>query len=549
MSGFEIVGVVLGVFPLLIEGVKFCTDETGFLNDIFHYEHVLRRIGRSVSREQALFRTSCERFMEDIASQCGAGEDEVAEMMKNASDPRWRYGKLCTEDIFSQKSVQEYLETVEDMSYELDKVKDVFAKYGDGDQSGHSYRKVRRRQWKKIILAIKKDDINRSLDEAARLNRFLVQLTQQNQPALPSRRRFPSQCSTRHYSLIRAHAIDLYEILQERFPSSPSCNCLLRHDVNMKLEFRSAKTLKEGLFFRTIFTSDMALSSPRNWRELELEPWENIETSLCREPPHNTRVKFTIVPSSSSASKISYQNISDLCATVMMPRSSQDWLGLIANRKGIQHRIRAIDYRMRSPSFQCIEIVTLAEVLQDPSFGQEHRYRVGLKLASTVMQLHATAWLTDYWSKHDIAFFRSQDGKVDFGSPFIRRHFQTFDLTGLADNLPKTRPIASIPCLFSLGIVLLELWYREQFDNLKNDYERNMPSEFSDHVASRRLVEEMDCLPNYKHSVLRCLFGVDAAYNSLVEDKLRDEVQEKILLPLEEDLKFYCAKESIEDCM
>lgn len=134
MSGFEIVGVVLGVFPLLIEGVKFCTDETGFLNDIFHYEHVLRRIGRSLSREQALFRTSCERFMEDIASQCGAGEDEVAEMMKNASDPRWRYGKLCTEDIFSQKSVQEYLETVEDMSYELDKVKNVFAKYGDGDQ-------------------------------------------------------------------------------------------------------------------------------------------------------------------------------------------------------------------------------------------------------------------------------------------------------------------------------------------------------------------------------------------------------------------------------
>lgn len=246
----------------------------------------------------------------------------------------------------------------------------------------------------------------------------------------------------------------------------------------MKLEFRSAKTLKQGLFFRTIFTSDMALSSPRNWRELELEPWENVETSLCRDSSQNTRVKFAIVPSSSSSttSKIHYQNISDLCSTVVMPRSSQEWLGLITNKKGIQHRIRAIDYRKCSPSFQCIEIVTLADILQDQSFGQEHRYRVGLKLASTVMQLHATAWLTDHWSKHDIAFFRSQNGKVEFESPFIRRHFQSqsFNLTGLNDTLPRTRPISSIPCLFSLGIVLLELWYREQFDDLKNDYERNM---------------------------------------------------------------------------
>lgn len=139
MSGFEIVGVVLGVFPLLIEGVKFCTDETGFLNDIFHYQHVLKRIGRSVSREQALFKTSCERFMEDIANQCGAGEGEVAEMMQNVSDPRWRYGKLCSEDVFSQKSVQEYLEAVEDMSFELNKVKEVFAKYGGGDQVCFAY--------------------------------------------------------------------------------------------------------------------------------------------------------------------------------------------------------------------------------------------------------------------------------------------------------------------------------------------------------------------------------------------------------------------------
>lgn len=59
----------------------------------------------------------------------------------------------------------------------------------------------------------------------------------------------------------------------------------------------------------------------------------------------------------------------------------------------------------------------------------------------------------------------------------------------------------------------------------------------------------MDCGPNYRNSVLRCVSGLDAVYTSLTEDKFRDEVEEKILLPLEEDLKFYCNKTSVEDCI
>jgi hypothetical protein len=50
----------------------------------------------------------------------------------------------------------------------------------------------------------------------------------------------------------------------------------------------------------------------------------------------------------------------------------------------------------------------------------------------------------------------------------------------------------------------------------------------------------MDSSPNYKNSVLRCVSGLDAVYSSLAEDEFRDEVEEKILYPLEEDLMFYC---------
>lgn len=52
----------------------------------------------------------------------------------------------------------------------------------------------------------------------------------------------------------------------------------------------------------------------------------------------------------------------------------------------------------------------------------------------------------------------------------------------------------------------------------------------------------------------RCIGGLDAAFE-LPEDDIfkneiiRDEVEKKIILPLEEDLKWYCEKNYIEDCV
>ncbi|KZN89723.1 hypothetical protein EN45_083530 [Penicillium chrysogenum] len=545
MSGFEIVGVVLAVFPVITHGLKFYSEGTGLVNDLFHYQHVLKRIGRGLAREQTSFSNSCRRFMEDVANQCGVGEEEIAEMMQDPTDPRWREGDLVKEHVFRQKSVQEYLDTVEDMNEELAKVRDLTAIDADDGQSKPLDKKSRRRQWKKIILVLKKDDITRHLEEAGRLNTFLARLTEQNQPMTATRR--VSRRSTKHYVRIRSHAIDLYEIFQNRFPTSPSCNCMLRHDVNMKLEFRSAKITAKGLYFHAIFTSNIAFS-PRNWREIEMEPWETNETKLCRDTDRHSHVRFADPPSPTASD---YEDISDLCATIIRPSSSRDWLGFITSEKGRQHRIRSMDYHQKLLDFNNIDTVSLAQVLRDKSFRQEQRSRLALKLASSVMQLHTTDWLTDFWSKNDILFLRSLDATVDFNGPLIRRSFETrnMDLTDISQSLPKPWLNASIPCLFSLGIVLLELWYREVFENLKNEAERKMPPEFSDPLAARRLANEMNSGPNYKNSVLRCISGLDAVYTSLTEEKFQNEVEEKILSPLEEDLKFYCDIKSIEDCI
>ncbi|KAJ5622759.1 Synaptobrevin [Penicillium lividum] len=277
----------------------------------------------------------------------------------------------------------------------------------------------------------------------------------------------------------------------------------------MKLEFRNANS--KGLYFHAVFTYDAQFCSPWNWPGIEMQPWES-KANICHES--HSRVQFAIEQPVSD-----FGDISDLCAAIIGPISSWEWLGAIKNHKGTQHRIRAIDHQQRLPSFKSIETVSLAEVISDKAFRLEQRSRLALKLASSVMQLHTTKWLSDYWSKSDISFLRSLD-KVDFDNPLIRRSFgPRLELASLSDSLPNL--YLNIPCLFSLGVVLLELWYREALEKLKNETARKMvdifpcipwlpltifqPPEYYDDLTARRLASEMDCSPNYKNSVLRCV--------------------------------------------
>ncbi|KAJ5940538.1 hypothetical protein N7516_000706 [Penicillium verrucosum] len=141
-----------------------------------------------------------------------------------------------------------------------------------------------------------------------------------------------------HYIQTRSHAIDLTNFQHHL----ASCNFMLRRDVNLKLEFRNAETTAKGLYSHTVFTSNIA--------------------EVCR----------------SSLSSSNYEVISNLCATIINPSSSPDWLGLIASEIGQLHRIRPMEYHQRLLDFKNIDTVFLAQVLRDSLFRQEQRSRVGL---------------------------------------------------------------------------------------------------------------------------------------------------------------------------
>ncbi|KAJ6078529.1 hypothetical protein N7467_008282 [Penicillium canescens] len=100
-TGFEAVGLALAIFPILVEALKFYANERGTVKDFFRYQRLLKRIGRDLSREKTIFYNTCQRFIQDIASQCGIPDQDVLEMMHNLDDPRWCNGIFDREQILS----------------------------------------------------------------------------------------------------------------------------------------------------------------------------------------------------------------------------------------------------------------------------------------------------------------------------------------------------------------------------------------------------------------------------------------------------------------
>ena len=174
--------------------------------------------------------------------------------------------------------------------------------------------------------------------------------------------------------------------------------------------------------------------------------------------------------------------------------------------------------------------ITLASMLRDlnPEAAPvlEERLKLGVRLASSVLQLHDTEWLNERWNKHEIWFIQEdpcRDPVLKY--PLVRRAF----LPG--DKSTSTNPVEAMigPCnasLFSLGIALIELWHWKSLEakdigeawKYLSELKGKAPASFSD-------------------AVRRCFSDLDHNEAQLDLDDFKNTVYSKIVLPLEDTLK------------
>jgi len=228
--------------------------------------------------------------------------------------------------------------------------------------------------------------------------------------------------------------------------------------------------------------------------------------------------------------------ISCLCSHIRRAEEIHCCLGIIVSRNVRRHRVWVPKKPRPIPNTG--RAITLAKMLHDLEPGTapvlEERLKLCVRLASSVLQLHDTEWLSKRWSKDEIWFIQEEPCRnPNLKYPLVRRVFQP------GDEPTSVNPVEAMigPCnisLFSLGITLIELWHWKSLE-AKNigeawkywsELKGNAPAGFSD-------------------AVRRCFGDLDHSEPQLNLDDFKNTVYSKIVLPLEDTIKLFCGKDNL----
>lgn len=144
-----------------------------------------------------------------------------------------------------------------------------------------------------------------------------------------------------------------------------------------------------------------------------------------------------------------------------------------------------------------------------PMMKLQHRLSLGIKLASSVVQLRQTPWLNDSWSNQDIVFFTDPHTRHPLiENPMLLHNFSAPQL-GLNQQSPGI--IRRSKLLFSLGVVLWELWFcrrLEDDEDLKPSLEHGQWSDKMLFVIAGMAFQKLDgdAPLKYCDAVRTCFF-------------------------------------------
>lgn len=219
----------------------------------------------------------------------------------------------------------------------------------------------------------------------------------------------------------------------------------------------------------------------------------------------------------------------------------------------------------RSLSLGENNFVKLSDILCEGSSGSSlekltrvHCYDLAVTLSSSLLQLHATPWLTSRLSKHDIVFPDTFSDKIpaQIIHPYIAHACSaacdcqgkslniyaigttTADSTVVERNSSHIASTDDSTRLLDLGILLLEIYFNQPLESF---YEGNAIAERSEltdlGIVKRWMTKEKGNLSwAFQNAISHCLRCFADPNANLQDADFRQGVIEQVLLPLQDEL-------------
>lgn len=231
----------------------------------------------------------------------------------------------------------------------------------------------------------------------------------------------------------------------------------------------------------------------------------------------SSKVKI-ITPQVSKPARPEITLVGDICGAIEATKCDQRHVAFVLTQKqqvGVIPADRKMWTAHNQPDTTTLNAVFLAAI-RSPQHGPilplRSRMRLALTLASNLLQLLQTRWLTAPWSKNGICFVVQQQGtashgpknkRVEVDRPFVSL---TFD-TAIAHQ--SQQKVEAKEALLELGILLLEIWHEVALETKFSLTEA--PVEYYDRLMlAIKWLNDMDdpLLDLYEQAVRHCIVGI-----------------------------------------
>ncbi|KAI1204104.1 uncharacterized protein F4807DRAFT_448951 [Annulohypoxylon truncatum] len=577
MSGLEIVGAVLGAFPIAIEALKAVQEVTRCLRIFHEIRPEYTKCKHKLKFYQASFKSHLRQLLRPLVEK----DDVMNDLLSNPGGSGWQEKE--TTDLLQQRLGEEMQQLLIDC---IEGINDVLGKLNRELIPNSTLEEYlgKRKSWTfesrlkdsiqpqlyRIRFSIGETTRNRLFEELERYDSQFTRLlsmiddeTQNIQTRMPTISQPPGSAVLCN---IWAHANTLFKALSTAW----TCCCHDRHLAELLLQHRTTDKNEFNMLFakqspsswhiqKALITAgvephsqESSMSSSVNIKATVHQPYHRtsipIRSALKRGdtisvPPMPTHKKpVTACASISAASQANIGlPISSLCRSL---NSDVDGCYGYLTEEDNRYYVCRIS-RQETEKFDSVTIdhILRGEVL--PSRRQ--RYALSLTLASSFLQLLDTPWLPASWRKSDIVFINDEKSPSMFllDQPYLKREF-TISSRSKSSQQQQPLMIGDIPIngdnirryeSFELiGIVLLELCFgqlleehpvRKQWPAGDNELEKYK----FDVVAARQWANEVneEAGTDFDEAIRWCFEGC----RNIPPENWRQEMFQHVVHPLD----------------
>ena len=409
--------------------------------------------------------------------------------------------------------------------------------------------------------------------EISKDNTSLAKLTEQCAAldlARASRSRLPN------FDRVQAYASSIFSTLEKGLRG----NCKASHRaslymINMGNETGSTRIPSsindDNATFRVVLRHNFTLQqqSTPQWmiEEAEVKMMDSIATTIQQPPSLATlpgqrdkgkkitrfqepKEPSPAVQNSSIQQQQNVEEIIDLCASIQRFRAVQCGICLgymLDAQNARRHGLYWPSNRLVDTT--SFDSLSLGEILAEQGKRQDLRLsiadsrRLAPMLALGILQLHDTPWLGEQLTRNNITLF-TRSGKVLAHHPFVSADLQDKVPTQITGQLkPGSCAVVRNEILFALGVVLIELCFRQPFEDFRAPEDLNPDGTrhaASDFLTATRLLDEVyeTAGIRYGDAVRRCILcEFDQRKTSLKDDTFRRAVYVNVVTVLEEEVR------------